>query len=72
MQRDSFEEAERCEQSHLSALSVRELEYKFGPYPFRVVLVFPDGKEREYISDDGIYYETGVNYANNKDKGKSK
>ena|GEM_PF-1620760 len=72
MQRDSFEEAERCEKSHLSALSVKELEYRFGAYPFRVALVFPDGKEREYISDDGCYYGNEVNHAHNKDKRKDK
>ena len=72
MQRDSFEEAERCEKSHLSALSVKELEYRFGAYPFRVALVFPDGKEREYISDDGYYYGNEVNHAHNKDKRKDK
>jgi hypothetical protein len=35
-----------CEQSHLAAVSVRELEYKLGAYPFRVALAFPDGKEK--------------------------
>ena len=45
---DTFNEAKRCELSHLSVVSVRETEYKYGAYPFRVVLTFPDGKEREY------------------------
>jgi hypothetical protein len=52
MQRDSYEDAERCEKSHLSAVSVRELEYRHGAYPFRVALKFPDGKEKEYVKDD--------------------
>jgi len=52
MFRDSYEEAERCEQSHLSAVSVKELEYRLGAYPFRVMLTFPDGKEREYVKQD--------------------
>ena len=52
MFRDSYEEAERCEQSHLSAISVKELEYRLGAYPFRVLLTFPDGKEREYVKMD--------------------
>ena len=47
--RDSYEEAERCEKSHLSAVSVKELEYRLGAYPFRVALTFPDGKAREYV-----------------------
>lgn len=50
--RESYEAAELCEQSHLSAVSVRELEYRHGPYPFRVILSFPDGKEREYVKVD--------------------
>jgi hypothetical protein len=50
--RDSYEDAERCEKSHLSAVSVKELEYRIGAYPFRVALVFPDGKEREYVQAD--------------------
>ena len=52
MNRDSYEEAERCEKSHLSAVSVKELEYRLGAYPFRVSLVFPDGREREYVIAD--------------------
>jgi len=52
-QRESYEDAERCEQSHLSAVSVRDLEYKYGAYPVRVALLFPDGKEQEYIADYG-------------------
>jgi len=52
MTRDSYEEAERCEKSHLSAVSVKELEYRLGAYPFRVALVFPDGREREYVIAD--------------------
>jgi hypothetical protein len=51
MIRDTFEEAERCEQSHLPAASVRELEYRLGAYPFRVALTFPDGREQEYVAD---------------------
>lgn len=50
--RDSYEEAERCEKSHLSAVSIKESEYRLGPYPWRVVLVFPDGKERAYVIED--------------------
>ena len=52
MKRDSYEEAERCEQSHLSAVSVREIEYRMGAYPFKVMLLFPDGKELEYTKED--------------------
>ena len=72
MTRDTFEDAERCEKSHLSAVSVKELEYKYGKYPFRVALAFPDGKEQEYIMDDGFYMmgqaSKEVNHANDKDK----
>ena len=49
---DSYESAERCEKTHLSAVSVKELEYRMGPYPFRVALIFPDGMEREYLKVD--------------------
>lgn len=52
MVRDSYEEAEKCEQSHLSAVSIEPLEYRMGAYPFRVLLTFPDGKTREYIKED--------------------
>ena len=52
MIRESYEEAERCEQSHLSAVCVKELEYRLGAYPSRVMLAFPDGKEREYVVAD--------------------
>jgi hypothetical protein len=47
-----YEAAARCEKSHLAAVSVRELEYKFGAYPSRVALKFPDGTEKEYTKDD--------------------
>ena len=52
MIRESYEEAERCEQSHLSAVCVKELEHRLGAYPSRVMLAFPDGKEREYVVAD--------------------
>ena len=52
MTRDSYEEAEKCEQSHLSASFIKELEYRIGAYPFRVALTFSDGKEREYTAAD--------------------
>ena len=45
---DSYEGAAGCESSHLAAVSVKEAEYRLGPYPFRVVLSFPDGVGREY------------------------
>ena len=48
MVRASYCEAERCEASHLSAVLIRNIEYKSGAYPFRIALVFPDGKERAY------------------------
>ena len=72
MVRDSYGEAERCERSHLSAVSVKETEYRYGPYPMRVSILFPDGKERDYVAFDGYYLGSEVYYANNKDKGKSK
>jgi len=52
MTRESFEDAEKCEKSHLAAVSVKEIEYVLGAYPFRVMLTFPDGKEREYQKVD--------------------
>ena len=48
----SYKEAEKCEQSHFSAVSVKEIEYRMGAYPFRVILTFPDGEEVEYIKHD--------------------
>jgi hypothetical protein len=72
MIRDTFEEAEKCEDSHISAVSVRELEYTFGAYPCHVALVFPDGKEKEYISEDGYYHRQEMNHANDKNKRNSK
>ena len=48
MSRKSYKDAKNCEASHLSAVSVKEIEYILGPYPFRVILTFPDGKELEY------------------------
>jgi len=51
MQRETYEDAEKCEKSHLSAFSVKEIEYRLGAYPFRVILTFPDGKELEYVGD---------------------
>lgn len=50
--RDSYDGAEKCEQTHLNAESVKALEYRLGAYPFRVLLTFPDGKEHEYIKQD--------------------
>ena len=72
MIRDSYEDAERCESKHLSAVSVRETEYRLGAYPFRVVLTFSDGMEREYIADDGFYMGKEVNHANDKNKKRGK
>jgi hypothetical protein len=54
MVRESYEESARCERSHLAAVSVRELEYTLGAYPFRVALCFPDGEEKEYTKDDSV------------------
>ena len=54
MTRESYKAAERCEKSHLSAVSVKEIEYRMGAYPFRVLLTFSDGKEVEYIKDDNF------------------
>ena len=48
MSRKTYKEAKECELSHLSAVSVKEVEYRLGAYPFRVILTFPDGKEIEY------------------------
>jgi len=61
-------DAVKCENSHLAAVSVRELEYRSGAYPFRISLMFPDGKECGYITDDGIYMGDEVDYARDKDK----
>ena len=52
MTRKSYKEAAKCEKSHLAAVSVRVVDYVIGPYPFRVVLTFPDGEEREYQKID--------------------
>jgi hypothetical protein len=52
--RDSYTDAASCEKSHLAAVSVREIEYRLGPYPFRVALKFPDGQEMEYVKDDYV------------------
>jgi hypothetical protein len=52
MRCDSYEEAEKCEQTHLPACTVREIEYRLGAYPFRVIIAFPDGQEREYVKQD--------------------
>ena len=49
---ESYEAAEKCEQSHFSAASVKELEYRIGAYPYRVAILFPDGKEYEYVKVD--------------------
>jgi len=57
MTRDSYEDAERCEQSHLSAVSVQEIEYRLGAYPFRVILTFPDGAKLEYLKEDQQTHE---------------
>jgi hypothetical protein len=49
---DTLEDAAACEESHLTATSVTAIEYRFGPYPFRVVLRFSDGEMREYVKQD--------------------
>ena len=46
--KNTYEDAEKCENSHLSVVSVKEIEYTFGAYPYRVLLTFLDGKEFEY------------------------
>ena len=70
MVRDSYEDAEGCEVAHPSAVSVKDLEYRRGAYPFRVSLLFNDGARREYIADDGAYFNGGAigNNGYNKDK----
>ena len=49
--KDGYKEAESCEKSHLPAVSIRDIEYSAGAYPFRVALAFPDGKEVEYVKE---------------------
>ena len=49
MTRDSYKGAVMCEKSHLRAAAVKNYEYRLGEYPWRVTLLFPDGKEREYV-----------------------
>ena len=66
--RDTFEDAEKCERSHLAAISVRELEYRPGPYPLRVALAFPDGSVREYVADDIFYGRNGVGHAGHQNQ----
>jgi hypothetical protein len=68
MTRDTFEDAERCEKSHLSAVSVRNLEFILGAYPYRVALLFPDGKECTYVAEDGYTRGNEVTYAVDKNK----
>ena len=46
--RDSYKDAVKCEKSHLSAISVKEIQYTVGAYPFIVKITFSDGKELEY------------------------
>ena len=73
MTRGSYREAARCEKSHLAAVSIRSADYMLGPYPFRVALTFPDGAERWYIVDEGIFFGNGVyNYEDDKDAGTGK
>jgi len=64
----SYENAERCENSHLSAVSVKELEYRYGVYPSRITLTFSDGVEWDYIFDDSFYMGNEVNHAYDKNK----
>ena len=52
--KESYKEAEKCEKSHLSAVSVKEIEYRTGAYPFRLMLTFPDDKKVEYIKDSNF------------------
>jgi hypothetical protein len=51
MTRDSYKAALKCEKSHLRA-AVKNYEYRLGAYPWRVTLLFPDGKERTYVIED--------------------
>ena len=71
----TYEDADRCERSHLSAVSVKELEYRIGAYPYRISLMFSDGKEQDYVVDDGFYLmgqtKQEVKYENDKDKSDS-
>ena len=46
---NSEAEAIACEQTHLRAAAIRILEYINSPYPSHIMLVFPDGKEVEYV-----------------------
>jgi hypothetical protein len=52
MTRDSYKGAVMCEKSHLRAAAVKNYEYRLGAYPWRVTLLFPDGKERAYVIQD--------------------
>ena len=71
MRRESYEAAEKCEEAHLTAVSVREVEYVLGAYPYRVELTFTDGKAVEYVADHGVYLN-GVGYEKDKDEGNDK
>ena len=46
---NDFGDADKCEKSHLPVTSVREMEYLYSPYPMRLMVSFPDGREREYV-----------------------
>ena len=49
MTRGSYKDAEMCERSHLRAAAVKNYEYRLGTYPWRITLLFPNGKERAYV-----------------------
>ena len=49
MVRATYKEAEKCETSHMSVVTAKELEYQIGAYPYKVMVTFTDKKEIEYV-----------------------
>ncbi|MCP1109687.1 hypothetical protein [Ohessyouella blattaphilus] len=45
------EEAVRCEESHLAAVSVVVKNHGIHEYPYSVAVTFSNGETREYVAD---------------------
>jgi len=49
---DNYEDAEACEDGHLTVTSARVLSYTIRPYPYTVEVTFNNGEKRVYYSED--------------------
>lgn len=49
---NSYEDAEKCENSHLVPIEVSIKTHSFRPYPYSLEVLFSDGKAKIYNAEE--------------------